>query len=213
MYFQWNTPKWLKKRFRSLDSIFTIDDEYCLLSKHPNVSHWTLYQWDEFRSHSCPTSTYHAPYYLEQLSLSSQPFSAELHDRVGAESVPDAVLTERAQPQRQAALQLEGRDQDRLVTWVNAARRNARACKQGEERKERRRWRLIDDVAVTLFTLRGTTEQNPDRSRDPGRWLFGEKSRVHTAALWSDTAHWPLREISGTNAPKRSSVAGNSEGT
>lgn len=59
---------------------------------------------------------YHAPSYLEQLSLSSQPFSAELHDRVGTEGVPDAVLTECAQPQWQAALQLEGRNQDGLVT-------------------------------------------------------------------------------------------------
>lgn len=39
------------------------------------------------------------------------------------------------------------------------------------------------------FTLRGTTKRNPNRSRDPGRWLFGEMSRVHTAVLWSDTVH------------------------
>lgn len=37
--------------------------------------------------------------------------------------------------------------------------------------------------SLEWFTLRGTTKQNPDHSMDPGRWLFGEKSRVHTAAL------------------------------
>lgn len=166
---------------------------------------------DENPRHSCSTNTFNAASYLEQLSLSSQPFSAELHDRVGAEGVPDAVLTERAQPQRQAALQLEGRNQDRLVTWVDAERPNARErVTRRSESESSGVW--IDGVAVR-FTLRGTTKQNPDRSRDPGRWLFGGKSRVHTAALWSDTVHWPLHEISGRSAPKRSSAASHSEAT
>lgn len=70
------------------------------------------------KSYSCSSfcTLGKVPSYLEQLSLSSQPFSAQLHDGVGAEGVPDAVLTERAEPQREAALQLEGRNQDGLVT-------------------------------------------------------------------------------------------------
>lgn len=32
-------------------------------------------------------------------------------------------------------------------------------------------------------TLQGTTRQSPDRSMDPDRWQFGERSTVHTAAL------------------------------
>ena len=53
--------------------------------------------------------------YLEELRLRSQALGAELHDGVGAEGVPDAVLAQGAEPQRQAGLQLEGRDQDGLV--------------------------------------------------------------------------------------------------
>ena len=53
---------------------------------------------------------------LQHLCLGAQAFGAELHDRVGAESVSDLVLTERAQPQRQRALKLQGWDKDGLVT-------------------------------------------------------------------------------------------------
>lgn len=53
---------------------------------------------------------------LQHFCLGAQAFGAELHDRVGAEGVSDLVLTERAQPQRQRALQLQGRDKDGLVT-------------------------------------------------------------------------------------------------
>lgn len=53
---------------------------------------------------------------LQHLCLGAQALGAELHDRVGAEGVSDLVLTERAQPQRQRALQLQGRDEDGLVT-------------------------------------------------------------------------------------------------
>ncbi len=53
---------------------------------------------------------------LQHLCLGAQAFGAELHDGVGAEGVSDLVLTERAQPQRQRALQLQGRDKDGLVT-------------------------------------------------------------------------------------------------
>lgn len=56
------------------------------------------------------------PPHLQQLRLRAQTFGAELHHRVGAEGVSDAILTERAEPQRQAALQLEGRDEDGLMT-------------------------------------------------------------------------------------------------
>lgn len=38
---------------------------------------------------------------LQHLCLGAQAFSAELHDRVGAEGVSDLVLTEGAQPQWQ----------------------------------------------------------------------------------------------------------------
>lgn len=38
---------------------------------------------------------------LQYLCLCAQAFSAELHDRVGAEGVSDLILTECAQPQRQ----------------------------------------------------------------------------------------------------------------
>lgn len=53
---------------------------------------------------------------LQHLCLGAQAFGAQLHDRVGAEGVSDLVLTERAQPQRQRALQLQGGDKDGLVT-------------------------------------------------------------------------------------------------
>ncbi len=51
---------------------------------------------------------------------------------------------------------------------------------------------------MVYCTLRGTTRQSPDHSKDPGRWLFGEKSTVHTAALWSDRVRWQLHERSAT---------------
>ena len=53
---------------------------------------------------------------LQHLRLRAQAFGAELHDGVGAERVSDLVLTQRAQPQRQRALQLQGGDKDGLVT-------------------------------------------------------------------------------------------------
>lgn len=53
---------------------------------------------------------------LQHLRLGAQAFGAELHDRVGAECVSDFVLTERAQPHRQRAFQLQRRDKDGLVT-------------------------------------------------------------------------------------------------
>jgi len=60
--------------------------------------------------------------YLELLRLRAQALGAELHDRVGAEGIPDAVLTQRAEPQGQAALQLKGGDEDGLVARIHTAR-------------------------------------------------------------------------------------------
>ena len=44
--------------------------------------------------------------YLEGLGLEAQALGAELHDRVGAEGVPDLVLADRQQPQSRVHLQL-----------------------------------------------------------------------------------------------------------
>lgn len=65
--------------------------------------------YDLFKFHKCDSD-------LQHLCLGSQTFGAELHHRVGAEGVSDLVLTERAQPQRQRALQLQRRNKDGLVT-------------------------------------------------------------------------------------------------
>lgn len=127
---------------------------------------------------------------LEQIGLRSQSFRAELHHRVGAEGVSDAVLTERTQPQRQAALQLKGRNQDGLMTWVNTVRQEMSYCKL------RRRLKHAAESLNWDLTLRGTTKQSPVHSKDPGRWLFGEMNTVHTAALSSDKVHWQLHERS-----------------
>lgn len=53
---------------------------------------------------------------LQDLRLGAEAFGAELHDRIRAKGVSDLVLTERAQPHRQRALQLQGRNKDGLVT-------------------------------------------------------------------------------------------------
>lgn len=62
--------------------------------------------------------------YFQQLCLSAQAFGAELHHRVRTKGVSDAILAERAKPQRQAALQLKGRNEDGLMTWVNTERKH-----------------------------------------------------------------------------------------
>ena len=72
--------------------------------------------------------------HLEDLSLRAQALGAELHDRVGAEGVSDAVLTERAQPQRQAGLQLKRRDEDGLVARVHTGRQETR---QGQHTRQK----------------------------------------------------------------------------
>lgn len=65
---------------------------------------------------------------LQNLRLSAEAFGAELHDRVRAEGVSDLVLTERAQPQGQWALQLQGWDKDGLMTWVNTGAGMKKSC-------------------------------------------------------------------------------------
>lgn len=61
---------------------------------------------------------------LQSVRLQAQTFSAQLHDAVGAEGVPDFVLTDGRQPERRVHLQLGRRDEDGLVTRVDAAERN-----------------------------------------------------------------------------------------
>lgn len=54
--------------------------------------------------------------YLQRVGLQTQTFGAELHDAVGAERVPDFVLTDGRQPERRVDLQLRRRDENGLVT-------------------------------------------------------------------------------------------------
>lgn len=67
------------------------------------------------------------------------------------------------------------------MTWVNT---------EGQHTWRRETWLVLGTDGITQRTLRGTTGQIPDRSTGPGRWQFGERSTVHTAALWSGTVHW-----------------------
>lgn len=129
---------------------------------------------------------------LQHFRLRAQAFGAQLHDRVGAEGVSDLVLTERAQPQRQWTLQLQRRNKDGLVTWVNTAAQTGSVQWHWHRLWFYRKTRS-DFVKVTW---RGTTGRSPCHSMGPDRWLFGVRSRAHTAALWSGTGYWWLRETS-----------------
>lgn len=129
---------------------------------------------------------------LQHFRLRAQAFGAQLHDRVGAEGVSDLVLTERAQPQRQWTLQLQRRNKDGLVTWVNTAAQTGSVLWHWHRLWFYRKTRS-DFVKVTW---RGTTGRSPCHSMGPDRWLFGVRSRAHTAALWSGTGYWWLRETS-----------------
>lgn len=64
--------------------------------------------------------------HLQHLHLVPQAFSAEFHHRVGAEGVPYLVLVDGGQPEEEVVLQLQRRDQDGLVTGIDAARRKWR---------------------------------------------------------------------------------------
>lgn len=73
------------------------------------------------------TSLAGAAPHLQHLHLVPQPFSAELHHGVGAESVPYLVLVDGGEPEEKVVLQLQRRNQDRLVTGVDAAKSKWRA--------------------------------------------------------------------------------------
>lgn len=75
----------------------------------------STYRIDDSNFLRCQT-VYVCDSHLQHLCLGAEALGAQLHDRVGAESVSDLVLTERAQPQRQRTLQLQRRDKDGLVT-------------------------------------------------------------------------------------------------
>lgn len=75
------------------------------------------------------------------------------------------------------------------MTWVNT---------KGQHTWRRETWLVLGTDGIIQPTLRGTTGQIPDRSTGPGRWQFGERSTVHTAALWSGTVHWRLHVKSAT---------------
>lgn len=56
-----------------------------------------------------------------------QPFSAELHHGVGAESVPYLVLVDGGEPEEKIVLQLQRRNQNGLVPGVDTAKKKWRA--------------------------------------------------------------------------------------
>lgn len=60
--------------------------------------------------------------HLQWLCLRTESLSTELHDRIGTKSVSDFVLTHGKKPQGGIGLQFWGRNQDRLVSWINAVK-------------------------------------------------------------------------------------------
>lgn len=56
----------------------------------------------------------------QRLRLRTQALGAHLHDWVRAEGDSHFILTDCSEPERRIALQLQRRDQDRLVAWVDA---------------------------------------------------------------------------------------------
>lgn len=76
---------------------------------------------------------------LESVRLQAQTLSAQLHDAVGAEGVPDFVLTDGRQPERRVHLQLGRRDEDGLVTRVDAAERKQSGGGEREPATKKRR--------------------------------------------------------------------------
>lgn len=60
--------------------------------------------------------------YLQWLCLWTQSLSTKLHDRIRTKSVSHFVLTHSKKPQSRIGLQFWGRNQNWLVSWINAVK-------------------------------------------------------------------------------------------
>lgn len=60
--------------------------------------------------------------HLQWLCLRTKSLSTKLHDRIGTKSVSHFVLTHSKKPQSRIGLQFWGRNQNRLVSWINAVK-------------------------------------------------------------------------------------------
>ena len=132
-----------------------------------------------------------------------QALGAHLHDWIRAEGDAHFVLADCCEPQGCVALQLQRRNQDRLVTRVHTESRNVQTKRKTWRKKKtlgenRRKFvsRFFLLVILVRFTCTGTRERSRGRSRDPDRWRSAGRGRAHTAVWWSDTRHWWQRETS-----------------
>lgn len=60
--------------------------------------------------------------HLQWFCLWTESLSTEFHDRIGTKSVSHFVLTHSKKPQSRIGLQFWGRNQNRLVSWINAVK-------------------------------------------------------------------------------------------
>lgn len=60
--------------------------------------------------------------HLQRFCLWTESLSTKLHDRIGTKSVSHFVLTHSEKPQSRIGLQFWGRNQNRLVSWINAVK-------------------------------------------------------------------------------------------